>query len=125
MSKGYENEIAKNALIEIVKIIIETENKIKGYIDDDLCKLLNDISDKFDTGIGNTILQEVENDIIYINSIGEIFFSGDKGYRKCRRETSYHKFDEIVVHTASKNNCVKDTFFSEIFKTEHGCSVNG
>ena len=125
MSKGYQNELAKNALVEIVKVIIEAENKINSTIDDGLRELLNDISNNFDVGIGNEILQEVENSIIHTNCVGELFFDGDKGYRKCRRETSYNKLDEIVVHTASKNNCVKDAFFSEIFITEHGCRVNG
>lgn len=125
MSKGYKNELAKNALVKIAKAIIEAENKINSTIDDGLCELLNDISDKFDIGVGVEIMQEVESNIIHTNCVGELFFDGDKGYRKCRRETSYHKLDEIVVHTASKNNCAKDAFFSEIFRTEHGCSVNG
>jgi len=125
MSKGYENELAKNALIEIVKIIIEAENKIKITIDNGLCELLNDISDKFDIGVGNDILNEVENSIIHTNCVGELFFDGDKCYRKCRRETSYHKLNEIVVHTVSKNNCAKDAFFSEVFKRKHECSVHG
>jgi len=125
MSKGYENELAKNALVEIVKIVIEVENKIKSTIDSDLCELLNDISDKFDIGIGNEILTEIKGYVIHTNCVGELFFDEDKGYRKCRRETSYHKLNEIVAHCASKNNCAKDAFFSEIFKREQECSIHG
>lgn len=128
-----EDELAKNALIEIAKIIIETENKympniystINSSIDDDFSKLLNNISDEFDVGIGAELLKEVENSIIFTNSLGEIFFEGDKCYHKCRRETTYHHLNEIATYNAKKGYCEKDAFFSEIFKKKIECEIYG